>query len=512
MRRGRADAGSGLAAADVVAGDDWRTRLLAAAAGGANLGEWLKEVPEDRRRPGLIALAAVLARETGGDPLAILEDGVRQHPTDFWLHLAFGEVGPAVPPDVLAGAYRTALALRPETAVAHNNLGAALYAQGDRDAAAREFRTAVRLDPQLALARVNLGVVLDELGDRAGAARELREAVRLDAGQAAAHRGLGLLLAEAGDRAGAAREFREAVRLDPTDAAARDSLGTALDGDGDLKGAVRELREAVRLAPRHHVAHYNLGSALMKAGDLPAAAAAFRDAARMQPRNRAYHKALARVDRWQALVPRLPDLVAGRLKPADPAEALAFADLCPAVPAAVPAGRAAGGGRVRGRPEAGGRPRGGVPVRGGQPRGPGDGRPGRGPADVRRDRMGVPVGDGPPLAARPTWRRSAGASPVHGRRRVDPVEGGPGPGVDPRAPSGWRRCRRRTGPGGNSSGRTWRRCWRSDPKRRRAGSETPGAEPSKQRRAGSVSDRRAGSGNARLPRELRSLTLPARRV
>ena len=136
------------------------------------------------------------------------------------------------------------------------------------------------------------------------------------------------MLAEAGDPAGAAREFREAVRLDPGDAAAHDSLGTALDAAGDPMGAVRELREAVRLAPRHHVAHYNLGSALMKAGDLAGATAAFRDAARMQPRNRAYQQALARVERWQSLLPRLPDLVAGKATPADPAEALAFADLC----------------------------------------------------------------------------------------------------------------------------------------------------------------------------------------
>jgi Flp pilus assembly protein TadD/tRNA A-37 threonylcarbamoyl transferase component Bud32 len=269
------------AAADAVAGDEWRTRLLAAAASGANLAEWLAQVPEAERRPGLTALAVVLARETGGDALAILEEGVRRHPTDFWLHLAFGEVGEAV-----------------------------------------------RLEPQLALARSNLGAVLAERGDRAGAARELREAIRLNPGQAAAHRGLGQLLAEAGDRAGAAREFREAVRLDPGDAAAHDSLGTALDGDGDLKGAVRELREAVRLAPRHHVAHYNLGSALMRAGDLAGAMTAFRDAARMQPRNRAYQQALSRVERWQALLPRLPDIVAGRSKPADPTEALAFADLC----------------------------------------------------------------------------------------------------------------------------------------------------------------------------------------
>jgi eukaryotic-like serine/threonine-protein kinase len=316
------------AAADAVAGVQWRTRMLAAAASGANLSEWLHQVPEPQRVAGVILLAARLTREIGGDSLVVLEDGIRQHPTDIWLHLAYGEIGDGMPTEILVGAYRTALAIRPETAVVHNNLGTVLYAQGDRESAVREFREAARLDNRLCMPRANLGVVLDELGDRAGAAQEIREAMRLNPGQAAAHRGLGLLLAERGDRAGAAREFREALRLDPGSAATHDNLGSTLDGAGDLRAAVREFREAVRLEPGNHSAHFDLGTALAKLADLSGATTALRNAIRLQPRNRAYHHALVRIEHWQTLLPRLPDIAAGRATPKDAAEAIAVAELC----------------------------------------------------------------------------------------------------------------------------------------------------------------------------------------
>ena len=243
--------------ADAVAGNTWRTRLLAADA--TNLADWLHQVPEAERSPGLWLLAARLAREAGGNAVDVVEEGIRHYPADFWLHLAFGEIGD-VSPDVLVGSYRTALAIRPETAVVHNNLGVALLAQGEREEAAREFREAARLNPHMALPRANLGAVLADLGDPAGVARELAEAARLD--------------------------------------------------------------------PKLADAHDRLGLDLARLGDLKAAATAFRTATRLQPRNRAYQQAVARIERWQTLLPRLPALIAGRTRPANATEALAFAELC----------------------------------------------------------------------------------------------------------------------------------------------------------------------------------------
>jgi Flp pilus assembly protein TadD len=52
--------------------------------------------------------------------------------------------------------FRELLKLKPDDAVAHNNLGSALAGQGYMDEAIAEFQAAVRVDPQLAPARENL--------------------------------------------------------------------------------------------------------------------------------------------------------------------------------------------------------------------------------------------------------------------------------------------------------------------------------------------------------------------
>ena len=49
-----------------------------------------------------------------------------------------------------------AIRIDPASALAHNNLGSALVARGDRDRAIEHFREALRLDPDMAAARRNL--------------------------------------------------------------------------------------------------------------------------------------------------------------------------------------------------------------------------------------------------------------------------------------------------------------------------------------------------------------------
>ena len=55
-----------------------------------------------------------------------------------------------------------AVAIEPDSAMAHNNRGVALQALGIRDHAERDFRRALALDPCLAPARENLS----KLGQR----------------------------------------------------------------------------------------------------------------------------------------------------------------------------------------------------------------------------------------------------------------------------------------------------------------------------------------------------------
>src|SRR5262249_58534275 len=60
--------------------------------------------------------------------------------------------------------YQAALRARPDSVIVQNNLGAALQAAGDAEAAIDHYRRAVKLKPDYANARYNLGNALLSAG------------------------------------------------------------------------------------------------------------------------------------------------------------------------------------------------------------------------------------------------------------------------------------------------------------------------------------------------------------
>ena len=61
--------------------------------------------------------------------------------------------------------YRAAIALKPQSAAPHNNLGNALRDLGRRDEAMAEYRAAIALNPKYAAPHNNLGNALRELAN-----------------------------------------------------------------------------------------------------------------------------------------------------------------------------------------------------------------------------------------------------------------------------------------------------------------------------------------------------------
>jgi len=110
--------------------------------------------------------------------------------------------------------YERALLLDPRNAVARQNLGFALAAQGRLDEAIAQYRAALRIAPRSATAHSNLGMALaaQERLDEAAAA--LSEALRLDPKSASAHRALGNVLAQQGKPQQATRHFAEALKIE----------------------------------------------------------------------------------------------------------------------------------------------------------------------------------------------------------------------------------------------------------------------------------------------------------
>lgn len=154
--------------------------------------------------------------------------------------------------------FRRLLEIEPDAGGTHVDLGAALAASGEIDAAVREFELGVRLldgraerDPkQISEAERNWALALARQGKFEEAIGRGRQAVHLDPTSPSARHTLGQLLADTGDLAGARGSLSEAIHLRPETPSFHASLGIVAARQGDPSLAKRHLDEAVRLSPQ----------------------------------------------------------------------------------------------------------------------------------------------------------------------------------------------------------------------------------------------------------------------
>jgi tetratricopeptide (TPR) repeat protein len=179
--------------------------------------------------------------------------------------------------------YEESLWISPESAGAHNNLGALLKEMGRKEDAEAEYRETLRIKPDSAETHNNLGLLLKEMGREEDAEAEYREALRIKPDDAEAHFNLGNLLKEMGRKEDAEAEYREALRINPNDAEAHYNLGILLKEMGRKKDAEAEYREVLRINPDFANAHYNLGNLLKQTGRKEDAEAEYREALRIHP-------------------------------------------------------------------------------------------------------------------------------------------------------------------------------------------------------------------------------------
>jgi Flp pilus assembly protein TadD len=139
-----------------------------------------------------------------------------------------------------------AVRLQPEHPKAQYNLGLARALQGQIDAAVPHFAAAVRLKPSYLEARSNLARALSLRGRRDEAIAQYKEVLRLNDADPAAHRALGILLAQSGRGAEALSHLRRAVQLAPADPHLAGELAWLLAAYPD--DAMRDGRAAMRIA------------------------------------------------------------------------------------------------------------------------------------------------------------------------------------------------------------------------------------------------------------------------
>ncbi len=135
---------------------------------------------------------------------------------------------------------------RPEAMV---NLGTALAAGGDFDAAQRAFLSAIESDRAFIPAYVNLADVYRGRGQEAEAERTLRDALAAMPASGAAHHALGLSLIRQSRAAEAVAELGEAARLEPDNARFAYVYVIALHDTGDPARALTRARRGAEAAP-----------------------------------------------------------------------------------------------------------------------------------------------------------------------------------------------------------------------------------------------------------------------
>ena len=99
-------------------------------------------------------------RRLGGDPREFLKRVHREHPNDFWLNFELGLLYDSSDPATAAGYNRAALAIRPNAAPVHFNLGIDLEKFGQLEDAIFHFQRTLQSDPKHTWAEYRMAICL----------------------------------------------------------------------------------------------------------------------------------------------------------------------------------------------------------------------------------------------------------------------------------------------------------------------------------------------------------------
>jgi len=168
----------------------------------------------------------------------------------------------------------------PEAWLAQNNLGGALLAAGDAEAAEAHLRRAIESHPAYGEPRDNLAKLLLDAGRLDEARVQIQQGLVVAPELPGLHADLGRLELAEGHVDAAIAALERALQLDAEQAATHNVLGVALASRGaapDIEAAERSFRRALELRPDFPEALNNLGRLLLNrataAGAVPATGA-----------------------------------------------------------------------------------------------------------------------------------------------------------------------------------------------------------------------------------------------
>jgi tetratricopeptide (TPR) repeat protein len=187
---------------------------------------------------------------------------------------------------------KRSIAINPNWAESHYNLGNALSEKGDTELAIAAYRRALVIKPH-AHAWCNLGVALRTAGELDEAVKAFGKSLAIMPDFAEASYNLGNALADLHQPDRATEAYRRALQLRPVFPEAWDNLGNALRDAGKLAEAIEAYRKAIAQSPNFAQAWSNLGYALTAIGDRESAREACQRAIALDPNLAEAHSNLA---------------------------------------------------------------------------------------------------------------------------------------------------------------------------------------------------------------------------
>ena len=250
--------------------------------------------------------ALFTSRENSLRPSRIYRAFLARNPDHFGSLHAAGVI--ALKRNAPAGALeplQKAVALAPNSAEAHNDLGMALASLGRPGDAIAHFESAIALNPGFATAHNNLGNALKAERRVGDAIRHFKQAIALRPDYPLAEFNLAGALAKQERHDDAVEHYQKALAGRPDWIEALCGLGFSLHMSDQVEQGLACYERALALDSGYADAHHGLGLAQQTLGHLQESRRAFEKAVELAPGVPGYHRSLAETKRFRADDPQL---------------------------------------------------------------------------------------------------------------------------------------------------------------------------------------------------------------
>ena len=176
-----------------------------------------------------------------------------------------------------------ALAIKPDYAVAHNNMGTALLEQNKLEEAIEAYNKAISLKPDYVYAYYNMGIALQKQSKFKEAIEAYNKALSLRPDYVDAYYNMGTALKDQGKLEEAIEAYNKALSLKPDYVDAYNNMGTVLQQKNKPEEAIEVYKKALSLKPDYVDAYYNMGIALSDQGKLEEVIEAYNKALSIKP-------------------------------------------------------------------------------------------------------------------------------------------------------------------------------------------------------------------------------------